>query len=82
MIELEQRDEQLLQLNLALDKTHAELRQIGQELSEQRRKVAPKLAKAVMKQLADLGFKQSHFEVALRTDSAPDLSTGVPPAVL
>jgi DNA repair protein RecN (Recombination protein N) len=65
MISLEQRDAEVLRINLELDTVVAELRKAGQELSAQRRKVIPKLCKAAMKQLADLGFKQSQFDVAL-----------------
>src|SRR5581483_6665463 len=36
-------------------------------LSAKRRKVIPQLGRAVGKQLADLGFKQSKFDVALAT---------------
>ena len=68
MISLEQRDVELLKLNLELDQLHLQLSEVGQELSRQRRKVIPKLCKAAMKQLADLGFKQSHFEIELATD--------------
>ncbi len=37
----------------------------GKKLSAARRKVIPQLAKAVGKQLEDLGFKQSKFDVAI-----------------
>ena len=57
MISLEQRDVELIRINDQIEKVEAELRQIGQELSTQRRKLAPKLCKAVVKQLADLGFQ-------------------------
>ena len=57
-----------------LDRLNAELRTLnpeiwrsGQELSVQRRKVIPKLAKAVMLLLSDLGFSQSHFDVTIET---------------
>ena len=76
MIALEQRDAQLIRLDAELEKLHAELGRLGLELSAQRRKVIPKLARAVMKQLSDLGFRQSHFDVALTTEtisSAPGM---------
>lgn len=72
MISLEQRDAEVLRINHELDAVLAELRKAGQELSAQRRKVIPKLSKAAMKQLADLGFKQSHFDVALTSAAAAD----------
>jgi DNA repair protein RecN (Recombination protein N) len=65
---LEQRDAELERLNAELQKLDADLRKAGQALSQQRRKIIPQLSKAVSKQLGDLGFKQSRFEVAL---SAP-----------
>ena len=40
-----------------------EIAKLGGELSAQRRKAIPKLAKAAVQQLRDLGFKQSHFDI-------------------
>ena len=48
-------------------KLDAELWRAGQALSAKRRKVIPQLSKAVSKQLADLGFKQSRLDIALTT---------------
>jgi DNA repair protein RecN (Recombination protein N) len=62
---LEQRDEELNRINLALQKLDLEIQHAGKELSAKRRKVIPQLSKAVSKQLADLGFKQSRFDVSL-----------------
>ena len=64
---LESRDEELARLNAALEKLDAEILSAGKELSAARKKVIPQLAKAVGKQLADLGFKQSQFDVAITT---------------
>jgi DNA repair protein RecN (Recombination protein N) len=64
---LEQRDEELARLNAELAKLDAELSRAGRELSAKRRKVIPQLGKAANKQLADLGFKQSRFDVAMVT---------------
>ena len=69
---LEQRDEDLARLNTELQQLDADLWKTGRELSAQRRKVIPKLSKAAVKQLADLGFKQSHFDVALTTVAASE----------
>ena len=44
-----------------------DLRKIGKELSEARRKTIPKLAKAVVKQLNDLGFERSHYDISIQT---------------
>ncbi|MEW6304354.1 MAG: DNA repair protein RecN [Verrucomicrobiota bacterium] len=62
---LESRDAELERINAELRKLDAELWRAGRELSAQRKKVIPKLRKAVEKQLADLGFKKSHFDVAI-----------------
>jgi len=67
--DLEQRDAELERLNAELRKSDDELKRVGEELSARRRKVVPKLSKAVAQHLADLGFKQSHFDVAITTGS-------------
>ncbi len=64
---LEQRDTELARIDAELKKVRAELRRSGDQLSAARRKVIPKLSKAVVKQLADLGFKQSEFDITLET---------------
>jgi DNA repair protein RecN (Recombination protein N) len=74
--QLEQRDAELTRLNTELQKLDADLWRAGQELSSQRRKVIPQLAKAVVKQLKDLGFNQSHFDVTLETISKESFSAG------
>ncbi len=65
MTSLEQRDTELIRLNLALEQNQKELQRAGEDLTKQRLKVLPKLSKVVSKQLADLGFRQSHFDIAL-----------------
>jgi len=72
---LESRDVELARLNAALEKLDAEIWKVGQSLSAKRRKVIPQLARAAGKQLADLGFQQSKFDVAItsaRWGEAPD----------
>jgi DNA repair protein RecN (Recombination protein N) len=64
---LEGRDAELARLNGALEKLRAEIRQAGGELSARRRQAIPKLAKAVMAHLHDLGFQQSRFDADLHT---------------
>jgi DNA repair protein RecN (Recombination protein N) len=64
---LESRDAELALLNIALTKLDAELLRAGKDLSAKRREVIPQLSKAVSKQLADLGLKQSKFDVAITT---------------
>jgi DNA repair protein RecN (Recombination protein N) len=76
---LEQRDAELERINGALKKNEAELCRAGQGLSAKRRKLIPQLGKAVCQQLADLGFKQSRFDVALKNDFVGDEVTSLQP---
>jgi DNA repair protein RecN (Recombination protein N) len=77
LVQLESRDGELARLNGELQKLDAELLRAGKDLSAKRRKIIPQLANAVGKQLDDLGFKQSKFDVAIRTDSAGDEVTSL-----
>ncbi|MFO1497382.1 MAG: DNA repair protein RecN [Verrucomicrobiota bacterium] len=70
---LEQRDEEVARLDAELAIAHSQLAQAGQQLSAQRRKLIPKLCRGVCKQLADLGFKQSQFDVAITAEPAAGL---------
>jgi DNA repair protein RecN (Recombination protein N) len=72
---LESRDAELARLNAALEKLDTEISRAGKKLSDARRKVIPQLAKAASKQLADLGFKQCKFDVAIKSNPvAADVS--------
>jgi DNA repair protein RecN (Recombination protein N) len=62
---LEGRDAELARLNAELKKLDGEMAKAGQALTAKRKKVIPQLAKAVSRQLDDLGFKQSQFDVAM-----------------
>ena len=64
---LEQRDAELERLQTELARVDTQLWQTGRELSARRRKTIPVLSKAAMKELRDLGFKQSHFDIAITT---------------
>jgi DNA repair protein RecN (Recombination protein N) len=64
---LEQRDAELARINAQLQELTSELWRTGQALSAKRRKVIPQLSKSVGKELSDLGFKQSRFDLALTT---------------
>ncbi|MDB6058982.1 MAG: recn: dna repair protein recn [Verrucomicrobiales bacterium] len=66
---LEQRDVEVERLNAQLAKAKKEVTRIGRDLTAQRKKATPKFSKAVTKQLNDLGFAQSPFEVALTSAS-------------
>ena len=67
---LESRDAELARLNAELAKIDAGILRAGRDLSAKRRKVIPQLAKAAGRQLADLGFRQSKFDVAISTFEA------------
>jgi len=70
--QLEQREAELGRINGERGKLTAELWKVGNQLSAQRRKAVPRLAKAAMKHLADLGFQQSRFDISVNTaDSLP-----------
>jgi DNA repair protein RecN (Recombination protein N) len=62
---LESRDAELARLNAELQKLATEILRAGKKLSDARKKVIPQLVKAVGKQLGDLGFRQSKFDVAI-----------------
>ena len=74
---LESRDEELARLNAALDKLDGEILTAGKKLSAARKKVIPQMAKATGKQLEDLGFKQSRFDVAIISDFVGDEVTNL-----
>jgi DNA repair protein RecN (Recombination protein N) len=67
---LEGREAEVARIRAEMARVEAKLWQAGQELSGQRRKVAPKLAKEISKQLNELGFRQSQFAVTLQTQAA------------
>jgi DNA repair protein RecN (Recombination protein N) len=69
---LEGRDAELSRLNEALARNHSELTRLGNALTEKRRKAIPQLSKAVSKQLGELGFKQSRFDVLLTLTAQPN----------
>jgi DNA repair protein RecN (Recombination protein N) len=64
---LEQREEILERLNSELKVLEEKAWTAGVRLSGMRLKVVPQLGREVSRQLADLGFKQSRFEVALNS---------------
>jgi DNA repair protein RecN (Recombination protein N) len=66
---LEQREEELARINAELARTDAHLWEIGRALSAERRKVIPKLTRAVAKHLADLGFRQSQLDITIQTEN-------------
>lgn len=64
---LESRDAEVERLNAELARINQALWRAGQDLAGRRRKLLPQLSKAVCRQLADLGFKQSLFEVEMKS---------------
>jgi DNA repair protein RecN (Recombination protein N) len=65
---LEGRDAELERMNSEIASLEKAIRESAAELSARRHKTAPNLSKAVTRQLAALGFTQSHFEVAITTE--------------
>jgi DNA repair protein RecN (Recombination protein N) len=72
--QLEGRDAELARLNADLQVAETELRRLGVALTASRRQAIPKLAKAVMAQLRDLGFKQSEFNITLQPSTSSQRS--------
>ena len=62
---LEGRDEELARLNAEAAKLDDEIKALGQALSAERKSVAPKLVEEAERQLNDLGFLQSRFDVEI-----------------
>jgi DNA repair protein RecN (Recombination protein N) len=67
--QLEQRKAELARIQAELQQIDTELMRAGQELSALRCKAILPLRKAVTQQLADLGFKQCVFEIAITSES-------------
>ena len=71
---LEGREEELIRLRSQMSQIQSRLWKAGMELSQQRAKIAPKLSKDVSRQLQELGFKQSQFDLRLRTQTEAELA--------
>ena len=71
MRRIEGRDEELQRLAKEISTHTAELRRTGDTLRKLRAKAAPKLSEMVRRNLRDLGFKQSQFEVKLSEAQVP-----------
>ncbi len=67
---LESRDAELARLNGELAAIEVRLNESGAALTARRRTLIPRLSKAVQRQLADLGFAQCHFAIALEPTDA------------
>lgn len=64
---LEGREAALSELKASIEACDEQLWKVGHTLSEQRSKVAPKLAREISKELSALGFRQSQFSIAVRS---------------
>ncbi len=80
---LEQRDAELTRLNAAWEQLNSELWRAGRQLSRKRQKILPQLAKAVSRELAELGFRQSRFDISLSSleDAPPGSSDASSPRI-
>ena len=65
LAKLESRDEELAKLKEEIDKLDQTIQTLGQAMSESRKQVAPKLVEEAERQLNDLGFLQSRFDVEI-----------------
>ena len=75
MRKIEGRDAELERLANDIENIRAQMNRAGEVLSKLRRKIAPKLAENIRRNLRDLGFRQSEFEAKLITQKEPR-STG------
>ena len=62
---LEGRDEELARLNAEAAKLDEQIRSLAQALSAKRKAIAPKLVEEAERELNDLGFLQSRFDVKI-----------------
>ncbi len=69
---LEGRDAELARIQSDLARVDQEMIDASNALAGDRRRVAPRLAKAVVKELAALGFRQAGFEAAIRPTPGHD----------
>lgn len=68
---IDQREEELVRLEAAVDAARKTVDTAGNALSARRREAAPVLAKEIGGHLEDLGFRQSHFEAPLTSAAEP-----------
>ncbi|HJT45403.1 MAG TPA: DNA repair protein RecN, partial [Chthoniobacterales bacterium] len=71
MRRIEGRDEELERLTKEINKLRAQTHRAGDALRKLRMKAAPKLSENIRKNLRDLGFRQSEFEVKLTALDQP-----------
>ena len=76
---LEGREAELERLRAEIHRLESELWKSGGLLSGKRKTIAPKLSRDIVKQLTELGFRQSQFEIKLQTQTREE-SVGSPRA--
>lgn len=76
LLQIERREVELERLTAALADLDAEIWRTGRELSAKRRQVIPRLCQAVRRHLADLGFKQCRFDIAIHSVADPPSAQG------
>jgi DNA repair protein RecN (Recombination protein N) len=64
---LESRESEIERLDNELANTRETLVRLGSELSSERSRVIPELCQAVTRELRELGFTQSHFDIHLKS---------------
>jgi DNA repair protein RecN (Recombination protein N) len=67
---LERRDAEVQRLAAELERVNRALDGLGRQLTSQRRAIAPKLTRAAMAELGNLGFRQCRFEIDVRSLAA------------
>jgi DNA repair protein RecN (Recombination protein N) len=71
MRKIEGRDVELERLTKDIENVRAQMNRAGEALRKSRLKVAPKLSENIRRNLRDLGFRQSEFEVKLTALEEP-----------
>jgi DNA repair protein RecN (Recombination protein N) len=74
MRKIEGRDAELDRLAKEIDHVRAQMSRAGEALRKSRAKAAPKLSETIRRNLRDLGFRQSEFEVKLTALDEPRAS--------
>jgi len=65
--DLQLRGEKIAEIDAEIEKTQKEIKSTGGKLSKERATAGESMAKAITKELRDLGFKQGSFNVQLQT---------------
>lgn len=69
--QLEGRDAELARINSDLMLLDRSIWRAGRELSNKRRKLVPQISRAVSRELAELGFRQSRFDILISSEEEP-----------